>query len=129
MLEFTAPDGSTVRIDPAHVVRARRTLSIEGDRSGSRIDWVTMQLVSEPINNVAPAIRAQLESFTHLTARDGSSIWFDAKKVKGPVALTPRQLDGAVQSAIILMRYRQYVTESPAEVRRVITKAGGKPLP
>src|SRR4051794_17691670 len=69
MITLTAPDGSSVRVDAAHVVRARRTIS--GERSGedetaqTRVDWeITLQ---EPIEEAAFLIKAELSSFTCLT--------------------------------------------------------------
>jgi hypothetical protein len=128
MITLTAPDGSSVKIDEKRVVRARRTISGESSNASTRIDWVMMNLVQEPIDKVAPLIRKKLESFTSLTSRDGSKIWFDAKQAVGPLPLTPSQDDGVVKSSIKLMNYRQYVTEDPAEVRSVLKKAGGNPL-
>ena len=129
MIALTAPDGSSVKIDGKRVVRARRTVSGESSNALTRIDWVTKNLVQEPIDTVAPLIRKELNSFTSLTSRDGSKIWFDAKQVEGPLPLTPSQRDGVVKSSIKLMGHRQYVTEDANEVRSVLKKAGGDPLP
>jgi hypothetical protein len=128
MISFTAPDGSKVKIDAKRVVRARRTVSGESSNAETRIDWAIMNLVQEPIDDVARQIRKELESFTSLTSRDGSKIWFDATQAVGPLALTPSQSDGVVKSSIKLMGYRQFVTEDAAQVRAVLTKAGGSPL-
>jgi hypothetical protein len=129
MMTLTAPDGSSVEIDEKRVVRARRTISGESSNAATRIDWVMMSLVQEPIDKVAPLIRRKLTSFTSLTSRDGSKIWFDAKQAVGPLPLTPSQDDGVVKSSIKLMGYRQFVTEDPDEVRSVLQKADGDPLP
>ncbi len=128
MITLTAPDGSSVKIDGKRVVRARRTISGESSNASTRVDWVMMNLVQEPIDKVAPLICKELDSFTSLTSRDGSKIWFDAKQAVGPLPLTPSQRDGVVKSSIKLMGYRQFVTESPAEVRSVLKKAHGDPL-
>lgn len=129
MIKLTAPDGSTVRIDGKRVVRARRTVSGESSNAATRVDWEMMNLVQETIDEVAPKICAEQESFTALTSRDGSKIWFDAKKAVGPIELTPSQADGTVKSSIRIMGYRQFVTEAPAKVRAILKKAGGDPLP
>ena len=132
MLTFTAPDGSLVTVDGARVVRARRTVA--GEHSGenedarTRIDWAIMSLVKEPIDEVATLVGGELPSFTALTGRDGSKIWFNAKKAVGPLPLTPHQEEGGVRSSIRIMNYRQYVTETPDEVRAVIRAAGGNPV-
>lgn len=129
MITLTAPDGSKVNIDGKRVVRARRTVSGESDNAKTRIDWAITNLVQEPIDEVAPKVKAELDSFTCLTSRDGSKIWFDGTKADGPFKLAPSQLDGAVNSSIKLMNTQIFVTEDDAEVRRVIAEAGGNPLP
>ena len=132
MLTFTAPDGSLVTVDGARVIRARRTVA--GEHSGengdarTRIDWVIMSLVKEPIDQVASSIKAELPSFTALTTKDGSRIWFNAKQAVGPLPITPHQEEGGVRSSIKIMNYRQYVTETHNEVREVIRTAGGNPI-
>lgn len=132
MLTLTAPDGSTVRIDAMRVVRVRRAIS--GERGGengnaqTRVDWEEAQLVTEPVEEVAPLVKADLPSFTSLTTSDGSKIWFDAQKAVGPLPVTPSQRQGGVKSSIKIMGYRQYVTETPAEVHDVIEQAGGSPV-
>ena len=132
MLTLTAPDGSTVRIDAARVVRARRTVSggrgRENGKAQTRLDWEIMQLALEPIEQVASLVKAELSSFTCLTTSDGSKIWFDAKKAAGPLPITPSQGKGGVKSSIKIMGYRQYVTETPTQVHDVIKQAGGIPV-
>jgi hypothetical protein len=129
MISLTAPDGSRVKIDGKRVLRARRTISGESSNASTRVDWVIMNLVQEPIDEVAALICKELDSFTSLTSRDGSKIWFDATKAVGPLPLTPSQDDGTVKSSLKLMGYRQFVTETPDRVRSVLKKAGGDPLP
>ncbi|WP_050385881.1 hypothetical protein [Bradyrhizobium pachyrhizi] len=132
MVTLTATDGSRVDIDAAEVVRARRTIS--GERGGdngnaqTRVDWSITQLVLETIDEVAPVIKAALPSFTCLTTTDGSKIWFDALKASGPLPITTGQKQNGVNSSIKIMGYRQYVTETPQEVRTVIQQAGGTPV-
>ncbi|WP_316176323.1 hypothetical protein [Bradyrhizobium sp. SZCCHNRI1073] len=131
MVTLTAPDGSRVEINAADVIRARRTVSGERDdengNAQTRIDWAITQLVVERIDEVAPVIKQALPSFTCLTTTDGSKIWFDALKVSGPLPVTPSQKQNGVRSSIRLMGYRQYVTETPEEVRAVLRQAGGPP--
>jgi hypothetical protein len=132
MIEFTAPDGSKVSVDGKRVVRARRTL--DGERGNenadaqSRIDWVEMQLVKEPIDAVSARIKAELPEFTALTTKDRSRIWFNAKKVVGPLRITDQQRNNGYRSSIKLMGYRQYVIETPDQVREILAAAGGDPL-
>jgi hypothetical protein len=132
MINLTAPDDSRIAVDGQRVVRARRTVSGEyGEEiedAKTRIDWTMMSLVKEPVDDVAFLIRRELPSFTALTARDGSRIWFDAKQAVGPLPITRSQRTGGVKSSIKIMNYRQYVTETPDEVRNVIRAAGGNTL-
>jgi hypothetical protein len=131
MINLTAPDGSPVVLDGKLVVRARRTVAGEDNsgRAKARVDWVTMQLVRETIEQVAPLVRNELPSFTALTAPDGSKIWFNAKQATGPLPITPGQPPANARSSIRLLNARQFVTETPEQVRAVLTAAGGTPLP
>lgn len=131
MFSLTAPDGSSVSIDGSLVVRARRAIDGEQLSSGvkTRIDWVQMQLAREPLNEVIAAILDELKTFVFLTSRDGSRIWFNAAKAMGPLPLTPSQEDGVVHSSLKLMGYRQYVVESPENVRSLLKNNGGVALP
>ena len=87
-----------------------------------------MSLVKEPIDQVAGLIRALVPSLTALTGGNRITIWFDAKQAVGPLPLTPSQKADWVNSAIKIMSYRQYVAETPNQVRAVIAAAGGRPL-
>jgi hypothetical protein len=133
MLVLTALDGTPVKIDPKLVNRARRAVS--GERTGlgarTRIDGAQVQLVKEPIAEVAAALSEKLGAeFTHVTSRDGSRIWFRGAVAEGPLSLTPSEtaIDG-VQSSLRIMGYRQYVAETPDEVRAILTAAGATVFP
>src|SRR5215471_6378627 len=132
MINLTAPDGSAITINPKLVVRARRTVygesGAENPEANTRVDWAETSYVQEPIDRVAELVHGELASFTALTGRDGTRIWFNALQAVGPLALTPSQKVDGINSAIKIMGYRQYVTESPNEVRAVIRAAGGTPL-
>jgi hypothetical protein len=129
MLTFTAPDDSKVTIDPVRVVRARRTVSGENrDGANTRIDWVEVQFVQEPIEDVAAQIKNAVQEFTAVTSKDGSRIWFNAKQAVGPLTITPSQAVDGVRSSLKIMGYKQFVTETPDEVRAIISAAGGSPV-
>jgi hypothetical protein len=98
MAKFTGPDGSKVTVDPKRVIRIRETISGENSGAKTRIDWTMMSLVKETLSEVVPVVQAILDSLTSLT------------------------------SSIKIMGYRQYVIESPANVRAVIKAAHGDPL-
>lgn len=126
MIRLTTPGGAPVTIDGRHVVRARRRIHGEPPEAGTRIDKGEALFVREPIGTVAPLVQAeQPKTFVSVTSRDGSKIWFDGSKARGPVTLAAHHLDGVVRSALVLMNYRQYVTETPEQVRAIIAGAGG----
>jgi len=132
MAAFTRPDGLKVQIKATDVIRARRVIYGETKNKDvkSRIDWGQMQLVMEPIEEVSSRIKTELEAakkhvFMCLHSRDGTPIWFNATKAVGPMPLIPMRQDGVVHSAIKLMGYRQYVTETPEQVRKLLKEYGG----
>jgi hypothetical protein len=67
-----------------------------------------------------PIIWAKLTSLAALTALGNKKIWVDAKEAVGPLPITPSQKDSGFNSSIKITGYRQYVTESPDEVRAVL---------
>jgi hypothetical protein len=128
VIVLTCPDGSKISVDGTRVVRARR--SVAGESANTRLDWVVTSYVMEPIDEVAGLIQAeQGQSFTCLTSRDGSKIWFNGRNAIGPIALPPGQLDGVVKSSIRVMNQVIRVCEDEGQVRQVIASAGGEPLP
>ncbi len=129
MPTFTRPDGAPVNISAGHVMRARRTISGEAPSGGTRIDWAEAQIVRESIDVVGPAIRAENQHITFVTTRDGSKVWFDARKVVGPLEPPPSQIAHGYLSSMTLMGYRQYARESMRELADIIKAAGGAPLP
>ncbi len=129
MINLTAPDGSDIAIDGTLVVRARRTVEGESPNAKTRIDWVDIQFVKEDIAVVAPRVEAVLKTFTSLTSRDGSKIWFNGKAATGPFAIPSSENDGVVHSSIQLMNHSQLVTETPDQVRAVLAANGGTVLP
>jgi len=126
--DFTAPDGSKVAIDGKLVVRIRPTVSGENAGARTRIDWAIMSLVKEPVEQVVPLVETELPSLAGLTALEGKKFWFNAKQAVGPLPITTSQNQSGFRSSIKIMGYRQYVIETPDEVRAVIGAAGGTPL-
>lgn len=129
MPTFTRPDGAPAKISAALVVRARRTISGEDAPGGTRIDWAEAQIVREGIDAVGRAIREENKHFTFITTHDGSKVWFDAKKVEGPLEPPPSQIAHGYLSSMKLMGYRQYARQTMRELADIIKAAGGKPLP
>lgn len=129
MPTFTRPDGAPVQISAAHVIRARRTISGEDPVGGTRIDWAEAQIVREDIDVVGAAVKAENKHFTFITTRDGSKVWFDAKKVAGPLEPPPSQIAHGYLSSMKLMGYRQYARQTMQELADIIKAADGEPLP
>jgi hypothetical protein len=128
MPTFTRPDGAPVQIPAIHVVRARRTIAGEDVPGGTRIDWAETQIVREHIDTVGPAIKAEHPNFTFITTHDGSTVWFDAKKVQGPLEPPPSQIAHGYLSSMKLMGYRQYARQTMQELAEIIRAAGATPL-
>jgi hypothetical protein len=128
MAKFTAPNDRKVTIDETRVIRIRATVYGENALAQTRVDWAVMSLVKEPPEEVVPVIKAKLKSLAVLSALQGRKVWFDAKQAVGPLPITPSQEDSGFRSSIKIMGYRQYVTETPAQVRAVIKAAGGDPV-
>jgi hypothetical protein len=131
VFRITSPEGILTDVDGRLVVRARRAISGEQLSEGARtrIDWHQMNLAQEPLDHVVAAVRAELATFVAVTSSDGSKIWINAAKATGPVPLTPSQMQGGVRSSLKIMGYRQFVTETPDEIRAIITAANGVALP
>jgi hypothetical protein len=128
MIKLTAPDGSRVSIDGKSVQRVRATLTDEGANARTRIDWAIMSLVKEAPGQVVPLVKAELPSLAVLTALQGKKVWFDAKQAVGPLPITPSQKQSGFASSIKIMGYRQYVVETPDQVRAILSAAHGSPL-
>src|SRR5262245_28497663 len=125
VIELTAPDGSRITIDGKLVQRLRETFSGGNADANTRVDWAIMSLVQEPIEEAVSLVKAELPSLAVLSALNGRKVWFNAKQAVGPLPITRSQIDSGFKSSIKIMGYRQYVTETPNEVRAVITAAGG----
>ena len=127
MIKLKAPDGSKVSIDGKLVQRIRRTVSGENADAQTRIDWAIMSLVKEPVDQVVPLVKGELPSLAVLTALEDRKVWFNAKQAVGPLPIRPSQEQAGFKSSIKIMGYRQYVIETPSDVRAVIRAAGGEP--
>jgi hypothetical protein len=127
MIKLTAPNGSKVKVNGILVERVRKALYGENAAAQTRV-WEVVSLVKEAVEQVVPLVKAELPSLAALTALEGKKVWFNAKKAIGPLPITRAQENYGYKSSIKIMRYRQYVIETPDEVRTVINAAGGTPL-
>ena len=101
----------------------------ETGKAKSHVEWVTLAMAREPIEEIVPKITADLQSFTSLTAPNGWLLWFDATKADGPMPLAGDRSKDRIHSAFKINGHIQFVRETHQEVRDVIAAAGGTPLP
>src|SRR4051794_9263883 len=69
-LTLTDPEGKPLNVDPTRVLFARGREEETGTAK-SRIEWVTLAMVREPIDTIVPQITANVAmrtAFTSLTA-------------------------------------------------------------
>lgn len=123
MLEFTAPDGSVALIDPATVIRIRRSLSGEHADAKTRVDWGIMSLVTEKPEDVAASVGETLMSLVAVTGGSGTTIWVNAKRVAGPFPPIPSMARYGYRSSITLLGYRQHLVETQEDVRERLENA------
>lgn len=126
MATFKRPDGSGITIAPSTVARARRTIhnEISGHpgHEGSAL-FSPKQLVLETIDEVGPALQADTASFDKLTAPDGSTVWFDAKKAKDARAPLTSEQSANTNAVVTVGGTNQRVTETVSEAQAVIDAA------
>lgn len=120
---FTAPDETRVQIDGSQVIRVRQTIHGENEAASTRIDWLVMDLVKEPVEDVVLQIRSSLPALTHLTGGNDVPIWFDASKADGPHPVPEKIEKLGFQSLLKLGSCDQYVVEDNETVRLVLAAA------
>ena len=120
---FTAPDETRVQIDGSKVVRVRQTIHGENELASTRIDWLVMDLVKEPVEDVVLQIGGSLPGLTHLTGGNNVAIWFDANKADGPHPVPENIEKLGFQSLIKLGICDQYIVEDSETVRLVLASA------
>jgi hypothetical protein len=123
MAEFTATDGSKVRIDPAQIVRIRKTIYGENTDAMTRVDWVQMNLILEDLDTVINVVRPVLTTLIAITGGPSATIWVNATRIAGPFKALPTMIPYGYRSSIILMGYRQHAKETEGELRDMIQKA------
>jgi hypothetical protein len=130
MANFTAPNGTSVSIPGASVVRIRDAYPEESTEANAkcRIDHAGLQFVVEGSSAVVPAVRSENAHIGQLTLPNAKPVWFNGTVSRGPV----RMMSGhppAAQSALYISDKVQYVTETPEAVRTAVAAAGGTALP
>jgi len=131
MIELTATDGAPTHIIGSSVVRIRGVNDGEADEPSARtrIDWVSLAFVREEAADVAGKVAAELPSLACFALPNHAPVWVNGMGVIGPVRTVPSERVGGVKSAILLAGKRQYLSNTPEEVRAIIKAAGGSPLP
>ncbi len=131
VIELTATDGKPTHIFVDAVVRIRGVNEGEASESSARtrIDWVELLFVREGPDVVADKVAAKRPSLACFALPNRAPVWADGKGVIGPVRTVKSERGDGVKSAIILAGKRQYLSNTPEEVRTIIRAAGGTPLP
>ncbi|NKK81729.1 hypothetical protein [Rhizobium leguminosarum] len=129
MIQFTWPNGQKTDVDPAEVVCIQEVAHGLGEPgSKTRIDWVETYYVVEEPADVAAAIGDELKSLVQLKLPGGSSVWLNAKVIKGPVYVTKKLRTDGIASSVRLGSQTIYLGSSPQEVFDAILSVGGHPL-
>ena len=126
MPTFTRPDGSTIEVAAASIVRARPTLSNEiVDRPGQfgTALFKPKQLVLEPIDVVGPALKQDIPSFAVLHAPNSASVWFEAIKAKDAEPPRITETSENTNAVVVMGGVRQRVSETVAEAQAIIDAA------
>lgn len=130
MLKVTLSSGQPYDLDVGSVLRIRRSIESDALPIGkTRIDAAIQLQVLETPEATASAVKGELPSLVRFTTADGTSVWTDAKKAKGPWYVPPPNLGNGVKSAFAVGGKIQYVAEDPETVSGIISSGGGTPLP
>lgn len=130
MFEVTLVDGNKVEIDEADVIRIQKSHPLMTPDSNSRIDAKLQYDVLEEADAIASIVKAVLkENLATLTLPNKNAFWFFGPAARGPDRVTASQRFQNMRSAVIILKQRMYVANSPEEVAKVLKDAGGQVLP
>ncbi len=132
MIRFTRKSGPPLDLEANQVLRIRKTdPRLDNDLGNTLINAGQTFFVQEESAAVAAAIKAELPSLYRFTHRLGAPVWVNVHAAKGPMPLAPNRNVPGLSSALDIGGKRQYVRESPEEVRSAIAAAGGdvQPIP
>lgn len=132
MTRLARKSGTTLDLDASQVLRIRQTdPRLDEDLGNTLINAGQTFFVQEEATAVAAAVKAELPSLCRFTHRLGAPVWVNARAAKGPMPLAPNHHVPGLGSALDIGGKRQYVRESPEEVRSAIQAAGGdvQPIP
>ncbi len=132
MIRFTQKSGAPLDLDASRVLRIRRSdPRLDDDLGNTLINADATLFAQEEAAGVAAAVKAELPSLYRFTHRLGAPVWINLQAAKGPMPLAPNHHVPGLSSALDIGGKRQYVRESPEEVRSAIAAAGGdaQPIP
>lgn len=130
MVDVTWTNGQSLAIDGGTIVRIRASVAgIDQPGSNTRIDGHVTNYVLEQPHSVAAAARLELSTLVELNQPSGRSVWLDARKIIGPVFVSPELRTDGIRSSVKIGSAIQYLSNEPEQVAAAITGAGGKPEP
>lgn len=132
MIRLMRRSGTPLELEASQVLRIRKTDPRLDDGLGNTlINAGQTFFVQEEAAAVAAAVKAELPSLYRFTHRIGAPVWVNVHAAKGPMPLAPNHRVPGLGSALDIGGKRQYVRESPEEVRSAIAAAGGdvQPIP
>lgn len=132
MIKFTRKSGTPLELDASQILRIRKTdPRLDDDLGNTLINAGQTYFVQEEAAAAAATVKAELPALYRFTHRLGAPVWVNAKAAKGPMPLAPNHNVPGLSSALDIGGKRQYVRESPQEVRTAIAEAGGdvQPIP
>lgn len=132
MIRFTRKSGTPLELEASQVLRIRKTdPRLDDDLGNTLINAGQTYYVLEETAAAAAAVKAELPVLYRFTHRLGAPVWINVHEARGPMPLAPNRNVPGLSSALDIGGKRQYVRESPEEVRNAITAAGGdvQPIP
>ncbi|MBP1858315.1 hypothetical protein [Rhizobium herbae] len=129
MISLTLPNGVSVQIEPADVLRIRHEVPDLYAGCNTRIDTTKIFRVIENASAVADMVRPFLPTMRELKLPGGQPVWFNAKMAEGPVYMGPLERARGNISGFRFGKDLTYVGSSAQEVADAIASAGGQPGP
>lgn len=138
MLTFTRKDGKKFTVNPAAILRIRKTIDADQPAfkkalpGNTRIDVPNIDYyATETLDEVIAIVKPVLPTLTEFRSRSNVPIWINAKEANGPFPVSQSEIRDGMHSRLKAGSLNQMLGNTHQEVRDAIEKAGGKvePLP
>ena len=123
---FTLPNGATQSFSAADFVRFRPSLPFELKNQSGTTLFKPLQIVLNPIDEVAPAMLQQVPSFVRLTSPSGTPQWVDAKKTGDAQVPRPGERGKNTDAVVLVGGVRLRLRDSVADVQAVLDAGRSK---